>query len=71
MIDQKSKTMIQAYSIFTAILFLVAGAMLMLAMYQGFAASAAQSPSTPGGGRSRRAPSRGYGRQWRFETRVN
>jgi hypothetical protein len=38
--------MIKTYSTFTAILFLVTGAMLMLAMYQGFAASAAQSPST-------------------------
>jgi len=42
MTDQKSKTMIRTYSTFTAILFLVACAMLILAVYQGFAAGAAQ-----------------------------
>jgi len=41
MTDQKSKIVIRTNFTFTAILFLVAGAMLILAIYQGFAAGAA------------------------------
>jgi hypothetical protein len=39
--DQKSKLMIQTYSTFTAILFLLAIAMLLLLLYQGFGTGAA------------------------------